>query len=136
MKFKKKPIIVEAINYTGENQAEIAFFTGGIDLDMARHEPQSKQILIKTTEGWLNATPGDWIIKGTHGEFYPCKPDIFKAIYEMVPEEIKFTITKSHLIKDLSKCWKQMNEVYSHKKFEAPESSVYFEYFIDCLFPK
>ena len=39
-------------------------------------------ILIHTLEGSMEASPGDWIIKGTAGEYYPCKPDVFKDVYE------------------------------------------------------
>jgi hypothetical protein len=42
------------------------------------------RISIRTIEGTMDATPGDWIIKGVAGEFYPCKPDIFEATYEAV----------------------------------------------------
>lgn len=41
-------------------------------------------ITIRTLEGDMTASPGDWIIRGVQGEFYPCKPDIFEATYEPV----------------------------------------------------
>ena len=48
-------------------------------------EPEIKAI--ETLEGTMWAQPGDWIIKGVQGEFYPCKPDIFEATYEIVKED-------------------------------------------------
>ena len=84
-KFRKRPVEVEAMQFTGENGAEIAAFVGD--------EPREIEYLpgayaIVTLEGTMVADPGDWIIKGIAGEFYPCKPDIFDATYEpVVPVE-------------------------------------------------
>lgn len=79
MKFRKKPVIVDAVQYTGEkiNIAEIAKFCPGVML-------YADHLRIKTLEGIHRADVGDWIIKGIKGEFYPCKPDIFEATYELV----------------------------------------------------
>ena len=81
MKFRKKPVVIEAIQYTGteESYKEICDFVGG-KLDVRR----DRIILIPTLESPHEASPDDWIIKGVKGEFYPCKPDIFKETYEMV----------------------------------------------------
>lgn len=75
MKFRKKPIVIDAIQFTG-NFGEIEEFIGG------DAEFRDGQLLVATLEGPLRAAPGDWIIKGIKGEFYPCKPDIFEATYE------------------------------------------------------
>ena len=84
-KFRKKPVVIlawrlpegtsfEPTEWLDEALREGVFwFTG----DGAR---------IKTLEGELHASPGDWIIKGVKGEIYPCKPDIFEATYEPVQE--------------------------------------------------
>ena len=83
-KYRKKPIELEAVQYTGQNPEEIVSFVGSdniIDL-----WPVKDEIGIRTLEGSLGATPGDWIIKGIQGEFYPCKPDIFEATYVKVEE--------------------------------------------------
>lgn len=77
MKFKKKPVVIEAMQFTGENGLDIATFCKGIPLDTF-----GDSIIIPTLEGNHRADPGDWIIKGVKGEFYPCKPDIFAATYE------------------------------------------------------
>ena len=84
MKYRKKPVIVEAIQYRGVYTDEVRDFFGG-----ARHRFDPAQgILIPTLEGTMTADQFDWIIKGVEGEFYPCKPNIFEATYELVDEDI------------------------------------------------
>ena len=79
MKYRKKPVVIEAIQWNGENTMEILKWVG----DKAYFHDS---IYIKTLEGDHKATIGDYIIKGIKGEFYPCKPDIFEATYEKVEE--------------------------------------------------
>lgn len=76
-KFIKKPVAIEAIEWTGENVNEVLDF---MDWRNADHDERNG-LVIHTLEGNHNATPGDYIIKGVAGEFYPCKPDIFKQTY-------------------------------------------------------
>lgn len=92
-RFRKKPVVIEAVQYTGANAEDIQKF--GARPEPTAHwggacnGPQCKdnwQLLIPTLEGPHIANPGDWIIKGVKGEFYPCKPDIFAATYEPVAE--------------------------------------------------
>lgn len=83
MKFRKKPVVIEAVQFTGHNAMEI--------MEWSKSEEMSDDFLgefmeIKTLEGTMRAENGDWIIKGVKGEFYPCKPDIFEATYEPVIE--------------------------------------------------
>ena len=90
MKYRKKPIVIEAIQWTGLNLEEIKTFVGE-DLvysivDDAWQVNKGKPFVlinIKTLEGNLFCSEGDYIIKGVHGEFYPCKPDIFEETYEI-----------------------------------------------------
>lgn len=79
MKFRKKPAVVDAIQFTGENKFQIAEFCKGTKFDMHFNV---ESIQIDTLEGTMTASLGDWIIKGVKGEFYPCKPDIFVMTYE------------------------------------------------------
>ena len=85
--YRKKPVVIEALRYTGKNHEEVGEFAGFSAALTANGE-----LVIKTLEdGELNhavhvASPGDWIIKGVKGEFYPCKPDIFEQTYEPVAE--------------------------------------------------
>lgn len=81
-KYKKKPVVIEAIKYTGNNFEEIIHFCNS--LRMEKTIELGVFLVIKTLEGEHVATPGDYIIKGVKGEFYPCKPDIFEMTYEKV----------------------------------------------------
>lgn len=77
MKFRAKPCEIEAMKWTGRNVAEImrfvknesAIITNGV-------------LIIKTLEGDMVASTGDYIIRGLRGEYYPCKPDVFQKKYE------------------------------------------------------
>jgi hypothetical protein len=84
-RYRKKPVEIEAwqLKADGENSEEemtaIASWCGGsYELD------GDDSIYISTLEGTMTASPGDWIICGVKGEFYPCKPDVFAATYEPV----------------------------------------------------
>lgn len=80
MKYRKKPVVIEAIQYLGNrNRFEVAEFFKGETFDI---EFLDNSVRINTLEGTMTADPLDWIIKGVKGEFYPCKPDIFEATYE------------------------------------------------------
>ena len=88
-KYKKKPIIIEAVQWTGINLEEIESFVGdSLDYNYKTHWDSSDlsniEVKIKTLEGDHIVSIGDYIIKGVNGEFYPCKPDIFKKTYESV----------------------------------------------------
>lgn len=83
MKYRKRPVEIEAIRYTGSNTVEISQFMG-LPLDSTRIVPFAKRLIIKTLEGDMTAIPGDYIIKGVEGEFYQCKPFIFTQTYEAV----------------------------------------------------
>lgn len=76
--FWKKPALVEAVKYTGKNATSIIRFMGCSSDATAFDET------IKTLEGNMHISPGDWVIKGVKGEFYPCKPDIFEQTYKKV----------------------------------------------------
>lgn len=79
-KYVKKPVIIEAIQWTGENLSEIDKFV------QAKVQKRALVLIIPTLEGKMRASLGDYIIKGVNGEFYPCKPDIFTKTYEEVTE--------------------------------------------------
>lgn len=83
-RYRKKPVVIEAVQWTGKNVDEIKKFMAG-----SEREPwmRGRVVIIDTLEGPHVASPGDYIIKGVHGEFYPCKPDIFAKTYEEVPDE-------------------------------------------------
>ena len=90
--YRKKPVVVKAVQWTGENLREVIAFTDGPPETKSHHAGMMWEqyedlvrkdgLKIYTLEGKMDASPGDWIIKGVKGESYPCKPDIFAATYE------------------------------------------------------
>ena len=85
MEYKKKPVKVEAIHFYYNNEKsdrELSEFCGS---HITRgSEKQSPTLFVKTLEGDMRISDGDYIIKGINGEFYPCKPDIFLKTYEPI----------------------------------------------------
>ena len=81
-KYRKKPIVIEAVQWTGHNADQIGAFFGNDDPHFGLKKGDVWSII--TLEGIMEARLDDWIIKGVKGEFYPCKPDIFEATYEKV----------------------------------------------------
>lgn len=75
-KFKKKPVLVEALQYTGENGKDCRVFLNG-NFDNTLSYPN-----VSTLHGTVRVDVRDWIIKGPAGDFWPCKPDIFEEFYE------------------------------------------------------
>lgn len=97
-KFRKKPVVVEAIQWTGSNLEEIRNFVGNdlienyikhFDIERTLIKQTLAGIAINTLEGTMIVNYGDYIIKGVNNEFYPCKPDIFKQTYEEVIDDNK-----------------------------------------------
>jgi len=87
-KFRKKPIIIEAVQLTEGTLLAVGDFIGEHknypECKIAGINPATGKYTIKTLEGDMVAEVGDWIIKGIKGEFYPCKPDIFQQTYDEV----------------------------------------------------
>ena len=88
LKARKKPLEIECVQWTGVNVNEIMSFCGSAAHDIYQinlaNMPVEYSLIIKTLEGNMRAEPGDYIIKGVHREFYPCKPDVFKETYEII----------------------------------------------------
>ena len=84
--YRKKPVVIKAVVWTGSNNDEIAVFTNGAGKFTREVEIYGidYRLYIETLEGTMEANIGDYIIRGINGEFYPCKPDIFKITYEEV----------------------------------------------------
>ena len=78
-KYRKKPVVIEALQYDGCNQKEIYAFVAGYAFIKS-----SEQLVINTLEGEMLVSINDYVIKGVNGEFYPCKPHIFKETYEEI----------------------------------------------------
>lgn len=77
-KYRKKPIVIEAVQFTGRNDEECLKFCS----DARNPVDNRPNLIISTLEGDMLANIGDYIIKGINGEFYPCKPGIFRKTYE------------------------------------------------------
>lgn len=99
MRYRKKPVIVEALQWNGNNvidiynfledknvetQYEVNIEGKNFYIDFSQGQCVTGDLMIKTLEGTMKADIGDYIIKGVNGEFYPCKPDIFEKTYEEV----------------------------------------------------
>lgn len=80
MKFKKKPVVIDAIK--NDNPFDSVRWAEQFDGDI-HWKIEGSEITISTLEGEMTAKKGDWIIRGVKGEYYPCKPDIFEATYEL-----------------------------------------------------
>lgn len=76
-KYKKKPVVIEAMQWTGENTLEVLKWVG-------KSAYYRDSLYIKTLEGEHKALVGDFIIQGVAGEFYPCKFEIFVQTYDLV----------------------------------------------------
>lgn len=79
MKYRKKPVVIEAVQFDGTIQS-----IESLQIPECSQQLGSRTLQIQTLEGEMTAQPGDWIIRGVKGEFYPCKPEIFAATYEEV----------------------------------------------------
>ena len=87
-KYRKKPVVIEAMQWDGENLINI------LQWCHAGMPPEANAVVrsdggflrIRTLEGEMTATKSDWVIRGVRGEFYPCKPDIFEATYTLAED--------------------------------------------------
>ena len=85
MKYRKKPVIIEAVQFVDTEESILKLSELGLDPIRVDYADLDNPVLkIETLEGMMIATEGDYIIKGVQGEFYPCKPDIFTETYEEV----------------------------------------------------
>ena len=83
MKVRKKPVVVDAVMWEGSQVSFDAIMDMGLT-KWSAGEMGSKSFYILTLEGNMLVTYGDWVIKGTRGEFYPCKPDCFNDTFERI----------------------------------------------------
>ena len=80
MKYRKKPVVIEAMQWTNNNLDEVLEFA------YERSIVVNGELFLETLEGRMKANVGDFLIKGIKGEVYPCKPDIFEQTYEPIAE--------------------------------------------------
>jgi hypothetical protein len=87
VKYRKKPVTVEAMRLESDNVAKILEWIGGKWVHSGGYDNNDMPFInIHTLEGTVTTTFGDYVIKGVKGEIYPCKPDIFEMTYEAVAE--------------------------------------------------
>jgi hypothetical protein len=92
MKYRKKPVVIEAVQWNAKNFDEVMnfmeeFHGSKFNYENAEEVAYKTGVLqIRTLEGVMTASNGDYIIKGISGEFYPCKPDIFEKTYEKIED--------------------------------------------------
>lgn len=95
-RYRKKPVEIEAMRLDGSERSAAAVAawaapaTPGIAAWVAPGQPMPDDwgVHIETLEGTMHASPGDYVIRGVQGEFYPCKPDIFEATYDPVERTV------------------------------------------------
>ena len=85
--FRKKPVVIEAVQFVQPTPLEA--WPEGWPLPEIQSPSATSplrlvagEVFVETLEGRMHISPGDWIIRGVQGEFYPCKPDIFEQTYE------------------------------------------------------
>lgn len=114
-KFRKKPVVIEAIQWTGENIVDVAEFMhscSGFNINKF-----TKTVIIETLEGTMSASKDDYIIKGVKGEFYPCKPDIFEQTYETISgDEFITEVNITELLKVAEASEKQYDQVVKQNR--------------------
>ncbi|UVD42939.1 hypothetical protein [Enterococcus phage TJE1] len=87
MKYRKKPVVIEAFKFDGDFMDSTGnYYVPNWVLD-TDYSFEDGELYIKTLEGWMHVSVGDYIIQGVQGEVYPCKPDIFEETYVKVMEE-------------------------------------------------
>lgn len=84
-KWKKKPVVIEAEKWLGTQEQKESLLADGVIMDIPSRDGSC---LIPTLEGNMTCMLGDYIIKGVKGEYYPCKPDIFKLTYDLVKDVV------------------------------------------------
>lgn len=89
-RYRKKPVVIEAMRLGAGNGSEVAAWCGGrpyLEAKPSDHDDVAVWVDIPTLEGVMRANAGDYVIRGFQGEFYPCRSDIFMATYEEVADD-------------------------------------------------
>lgn len=137
MKYIKKPVEVEAVQWNGENAEEVLEFTN------RTAEFKNGEMKILTLEGTMTVSVGDYIIKGVKGEVYPCKPDIFEATYtgfeehSLFGKDVKAEIITQHgrtkLIIDGKEISKVLKMHFHHNPLKDNQPELYYTAEVDVF---
>lgn len=121
MKFRKRPVVIEAMQYRSVMDLAPAMDFLGDSFDGYEEESTTRKtrVLIDTKEGVMRADEGDWLIRGVKGEHYACKPDIFEATYDKVCENEAWECEKiqrqsDELLKKFHKTASEARDLISH----------------------
>lgn len=115
MRFRKKPVVIEAVRWEGAITAALAELFGSFD----QWYVDGRALAVQTLEGTMFVRPGDWIIRGVQGEYYPCKPDIFEATYEPADDRDD----ELALLRELEELqWTRMGEATARWRAEDPQA--------------
>lgn len=117
-KFRKKPVVIDAVRWMGDNTTEVIDWVINSDSGCARYhdaeeEGRTEYLAIDTPEGIMRANIGDWIIRGVKGEHYPCKPDIFRVTYERSDAVAEDSAVDTNTISD---GYHTFGELYAHRR--------------------
>ena len=84
MKFRKKPVVIDALRWPGslDDGGRFAIWAQETGLYKVAHRQDGANLVIETLNGEVVAQPGDWVVRGVQGDFYPCKHETFMATYE------------------------------------------------------
>jgi len=84
MKFKKKPVEVDAIQFEEDQVEEVVEFIKSFQNNTDGFYISDNSVIVNTLEGSMNLTPGNWLIRGIEGEFYPCQDSVFVSSYDPI----------------------------------------------------
>ena len=108
-KFKKKPVVIDA--FQNNDPFKVVRWIQLNDGD-TRLRVEGRALFIQTLEGEMRASPGDWVIRGVQGEYYPCKPDIFEQTYELESQIQHLCLDKKDLHAEIVRWKEQSNNHY------------------------
>jgi hypothetical protein len=86
-RFRKKPVVIDAVQWTGDNEEELVAFAG-TNFEVVGDSPEwTARVFDKLHESWIGAHTGDWVVRGLRGENYPVHQDVLDETYEHVTED-------------------------------------------------
>lgn len=121
MRYTKKPITIEAVQFTGQSMYDLDDFMDGSDA-FSFHKDGTISVI--TNHGGAKVEKGDWIVKSPSGEFYPCKPDVFKETYvdasakdaDGTKKVLDFAASLGLSPDDISDGYHSFQDLYDHRK--------------------
>lgn len=127
-KFRKKPIEIEAVRYTGDNHDEVYAFTGGnfqeVDEEDRTEDPEiTAQVFDKLHSTWVGVKDGQWVLKGVRGEFYPCDESVMAETYDRADSVYLARNDDVERIEKVAEAIRQTREYQAGMAFGVPEDA-------------